>query len=225
MKNLTEFDAKYYPQCYDPISKLCKDNDYGKEVNNAVVGAISGALIGALIGAATGKSENIAAGAAIGAGVGLVGGFVKARIEKIQDQDERLNELHAMLGEESETLDLEKSSVQAALKCYSKEIDRIKAAVKKKKMTKQEATDRMNEIKIGLANLKEFWKEKSAVIDSHVKDYDAFIAAENRKNLYNTQRAQLQEAQQKTLALKQDTDRASEQIASLENKLMAAMEA
>lgn len=211
-KNLADFNPNYYPQCYDPIAKLCRDSDYGNELRDTVSGALIGAVLGALVGAATGKSENAAIGAAVGAGVGAVGGFAKAKIDKYQDQNQRLEQLHAMLGEEYQTLDLEKSSVEAALRCYAQEINKIKKAVRNKKMSKEEALSRMNEIKIGMYNLKQFWTEKSATVDAHIKDYDDFIVAESQRNLQPYQRSELAKASARNHFIQQETMRVSDNI-------------
>ena len=58
-----EFNAQYYPQCYDPIARLCKDQDNSQEIKETALGALGGAAAGAILG---GLASGDWKGAAIG---------------------------------------------------------------------------------------------------------------------------------------------------------------
>ena len=66
--------VNYYPQCYEPVNQLRKDeNSTGK---STAAGAAGGALLGALIGGlATGKVEGALAGAVAGGAAGAAYSF------------------------------------------------------------------------------------------------------------------------------------------------------
>jgi uncharacterized protein YcfJ len=216
---LASLTPNYYPQCYNPILELCKDDSYEKEIRNAAAGAIAGAIIGALAGAASGKSDRMVAGALVGAGVGALGGVISAKLSKIRDQNERLNTLHEMLGKDAEDLDLQKSSVLAAMNCYSREIDEIQKKVHDKTMTREEAAKRMTEIRTGMNNLKEYWQDKSEQINKKVADYDQFMAAEDKRIATEYDRSRLQASQARSASIasslansKSDIDQAYQDI-------------
>lgn len=180
--NVPQIEAKYYPQCYDPIAKLCKDQDNSAEVKSAVVGGLIGAASGALIGGLTSKDKKGALiGAAAGAVAGAAAGFFKARLEKIQDREQRLAEYQTILGEVSAHWDLEKASVETALNCYDEQVNILQNLIKEKKISKEEFLDRMNEIKQGLENIETYWADASTKVDTQMADGEKFLEEEEAR--------------------------------------------
>lgn len=178
-----QIEAKYYPQCYDPIAKLCKDQDNSNEVKSSVVGGIFGAVGGAVIGGLASKDKKKGAliGALAGAAVGASVGFFKARLEKIEDREQRLAEYQTILGEVSDQWDLEKASVITAYKCYDEQISILQDLFKNKKISKEEFLERMNEIKQGLDNIQIYWADASTNIDSQMADGEKFLEEEEAR--------------------------------------------
>ena len=178
-----QIEAKYYPQCYDPIAKLCKDQDNSNEVKSSVVGGIFGAVGGAVIGGLASKDKKKGAliGALAGAAVGASVGFFKARLEKIEDREQRLAEYQTILGEVSDQWDLEKASVETALKCYDEQISILEDLIKNKKISKEEFLERMNEIAQGLDNIQIYWADASTNIDSQMADGEKFLEEEEAR--------------------------------------------
>lgn len=43
---LAQFDGHYYPQCYDPIAKLCLDQDNAVEGTGALADSLTNDVIG-----------------------------------------------------------------------------------------------------------------------------------------------------------------------------------
>ncbi|MBQ9406669.1 MAG: glycine zipper 2TM domain-containing protein [Desulfovibrio sp.] len=180
-----QFHAQYYPQCYDPIDKLCKDQEHGSEVKSAAVGGLLGAIGGAVIGGLTSRDVRGALiGAAAGGVAGATIGFFKARLEKIQDRDQRLAEYQKILGENSESWDLERASVEKAYLCYGEQIRHLKMLAKKKQISREEFLARMHEIKAGIENINTYWANAQTRMDSRLADGEAFLTrqeAEDKK--------------------------------------------
>lgn len=175
----TNFKAQYYPQCFDPIDRLCKDQDNTEKLKSAGTGALLGGLTGAAIGAATtGKWQGALAGAAIGAAAGGVAGYAYQHIKEIKDQNERLEAYKAQFGKEAEDLDLRKASTLSAYKCYQEQIKLVKQGLKNKTMSKKEAEARLAEISAGLEELKKFWDDRSNQFAAQQQEADKLIAEE-----------------------------------------------
>ncbi len=222
-KTTPTFDAKYYPECYDPIDKLCKDQSNKEEVKGAVAGGLIGALGGAIVGGlATGKVEGALIGAGVGAAAGALSGFFAARLNKIQDQNQRLAEYQNVLGEQSKGWDLERASVEKAYKCYGEQIDVLTRAMKAKKITREEFRARMDEIFNGIKYINTYWADSQTRMDEKLADGDAWLKNEdevaakakqralqrkvqNQKNETNKLRAANSKANDATNKLKADT--------------------
>lgn len=239
------FQARYYPECYDPIDKLCKDQSNKEEVKGAVTGGLIGALGGALVGGlTTGKVEGALVGAAAGAAAGALSGFFAARLNKINDQNERLAEYQNVLGEQSQGWDLERASVQRAYQCYSEQINLLKKAVESKRITREEFLARMGEIKAGLNNINTYWAGAQTRMDEALADGENWLAqqdaeAERAKKKQemtaqiNRQRQHTKKARQTNQVannkVNQDKDRVMKEVAFLEDYMkqdsgMAALE-
>ncbi|MBQ7606697.1 MAG: hypothetical protein IJU76_01770 [Desulfovibrionaceae bacterium] len=177
------FHAYYYPECYDPIERLCKDQSYAQEAKGAATGALIGAAGGALLGGILrGDLKGALVGGAIGAAAGGAVGFFKARLDKIQDREQRLNEYQRILGENSRNWDLERSSVERAYMCYREQIRHLKRLVVNKQISKQEFMARMNEIQAGLNNINTYWADAQTRMDARIADGEAFLAQQEEQD-------------------------------------------
>ncbi len=175
----TGMQPQFYPQCYQPIQQIKNDRDYSQEAKQASVGAAVGALSGALVGLLVSRDgKGAAIGAVAGGVVGGTAGFINARLGKIEDQKQRLSELRLMLGEEANNLDLDKASVLKSMRCYSREMDAIKKAMKNGTMSAEEAQVRLVEIKSGIADAHEFWEEHTKQIQDRVDGFGDYIRQE-----------------------------------------------
>ncbi len=198
-QNAPEFQAQYYPECYDPIAKLCKDQDNSKELKSAAAGAALGALGGAIVGGvASGDWKGAAVGAVAGAAVGGLTGFFTSRLSKINDRKARLAEYQKLLGEASKGWDLERASVEKAYDCYKRQVLALQKAVKEKKIKKEEFLARMSEIKAGIENINTYWADAEARIDENLADGEKFIAQQEKED---------QEKMRKMLYAKKDKEK------------------
>lgn len=190
-----QFEAQYYPQCYDPIEKLCKDQDNSQEIKESVGGALLGALAGAAIGGLTTKNwKGAVVGAAAGAAVGGVTGFFHARLGKIADRKERLAEYQKILGENSQSWDLERASVEKAYQCYREQIELLQKAARAKQISKEDFLARTNEIKEGIEHINTYWADSQTRMDERLADGEAFIKQQEEEDM---KLAQAQQAQAK----------------------------
>lgn len=211
-KSTPTFNAKYYPECYDPIDKLCKDQSNEAEVKGAVTGGLLGALGGAIVGGlSTGKVEGALVGAGVGAAAGALTGFFAARLNKIQDQNQRLAEYQTILGEKSQGWDLERASVEKAYKCYNDQINLLKTSFAAKKITRGEVLARMDEIKAGIQHINTYWADAQNRMDETLADGDKWLQQEEAQAAQNKQ---LPKSQAQINKQRQNTKRAKENIST-----------
>lgn len=218
-KTTPTFTAKYYPECYDPIDKLCKDQSNKEEVKGAVAGGVIGALGGAIVGGlATGKVEGALVGAGVGAAAGAVTGFFAARLNKIKDQEQRLAEYQNILGEQAKGWDLETASVEKAYQCYSQQIKVLQAGYKSKQITRAAFLERAAEIKAGIDHINTYWADAQHRMDSTLADGNSWLssqeaeaAAAAKKNQKRAAQRSFKAASQKrvatTNAIKKSTEK------------------
>lgn len=230
-KTAPTFTAKYYPECYDPIDKLCKDQSNQSEAKGAVAGGLLGAVGGAIVGGlTTGKVEGALVGAGVGAAAGAVTGFFAARLNKIKDQEKRLEEYQNILGEKSKGWDLERASVEKAYKCYGEQIDLLTKAMRTKKVSREEFRARMQEIRDGIGHINTYWANAQTRMDESLADGDKWLMQEDAaaaKAAKAKQAAQRVSRQKKNTAqLKQTTTaqngKVNEVKTAIESKLVAA---
>lgn len=177
-----EFNPQYYPACYDPIAKLCKDQDNSSEIKGAATGAAIGALGGALAGGlSSGSWKGAAVGAAAGAVAGGMTGFFTARLAKISDRNERLEAYLKDLDAASKNWDLEAASVEKAYKCYREQIALLKKNYQEKKISREDFSARMDEIKAGLENIDKYWADAQHRIDASIADSANFLEQADTK--------------------------------------------
>lgn len=214
-RNVPTFNAKYYPECYDPIEKLCKDESYQREINETVGGAAIGALTGALVGVlATGDWRGAVAGAGAGALAGGLGGYFHARYAKIQEQEKRLAQYQKDLGEQAQRWDLERASVEKSYQCYNKQIDLLKQAWKKKQISRETFLERSREIKAGIEYVNNFWADAENRMNSTVADGEKYLADEEKQV---RDQKQFQAARARTNAARNRNNQANSNVTVLKN--------
>ena len=225
-KKTPVFEPQYYPDCYDPIEKLCKDEDNSKEVKSSVMGAIIGGIGGAVVGGlATGKWQGAAVGAAAGAGAGALTGFFHAKLSKIKDQNERLAAFKQELGSIADSMDLKAASVESAFRCYEEQITLAEEAYKNGQYSKEEFLARMDEIRAGVENVNQYWADESAKFDENMADGDAFIQEEEKKaaELKAKEKALAEqarkEAELKAIAAKKAKEEKSEKFVAMSDSI------
>lgn len=226
-KQAPTFNAKYYPECYDPIDKLCKDQSNEQEVKGAVTGGLIGALGGALVGGlTTGKIEGALVGAAAGAATGALTGFFAARLNKISDQNQRLAEYQNVLGEKSRGWDIERASVERAYTCYGDQISLLKTAVKSKRITREEFLARMQEIRAGIDHINTYWADAQNRMNSDLADGEQWLAAEDaeaaRANKQKQMASRIQRQKQNTSKLRQTNSVANNKVNKVKENVMVA---
>lgn len=226
-RQMPEFHARYYPDCYDPIDKLCKDQSNKEEVKGAVTGGIIGALGGALVGGlTTGKIQGALIGAAAGAATGALTGFFAARLNKIQDQNQRLAEYQNVLGEQSRGWDLERASVERAYNCYGEQINLLKKAIKARQMNREEFRARMAEIKEGINYINTYWAGAQTRMDEALADGDKWLAQEDaaaaQANRQKQMAAQIKRQKQNTTQARKNNSVANNKVNKVKENVQVA---
>lgn len=223
-KSTPTFNAKYYPECYDPIEKLCKDQSNKDEVTGAVVGGLIGAIGGAVIGGlTTGKVEGALVGAGAGAVAGAVTGFFSARLSKIKNQEQRLNEYQNILGEKSKGWDLERASVERSYKCYGDQIKLLTANMKAKRITREEFRSRMEEIYNGIKYINTYWAGAQTRMDEDLADGDAWLQKEDQEAAKKQQALKrIQRQKANTAQLRVNKNRDNDRVNQVKNDTMLA---
>lgn len=180
-KSVPQFNAQYYPDCYDPIDKLCKDQSYQQEIKETAGGALIGAATGALIGVlATGDWRGALAGGIAGGVAGGATGFFHAKYSKMKDQEQRLAQYQKDLGAEADRWDLERASVEKAYKCYREQIALLKQAWRNKQISKEAFLARANEIKAGVEHINTFWADAENRMNTTMLEGEKFLADEEK---------------------------------------------
>lgn len=189
-------EANYYPDCYDPIEKLCKDQGYVQKIKGAVIGATVGAVSGALIGALSLDATGAATYAAMGAIAGAIGGYFTARLMMITDRNKLMEEYQKILGENSKDWDFNRASVEKAYRCYRKQIAMLTGAAKAKKISKEEFLARMNEVKAGIENINTYWADSQTGMDARFADGESFLKAQEKSDKKLLAGKELRQAEQ-----------------------------
>lgn len=113
-------------------------------IKGAVVGAIGGALAGALIG---GDWQGAAAGALAGAAVGAATGYWQYKQQQTQDQSVLYASVLSDLEAENAQIDKSQLALDQLIDCRRNEANKIRADLKAKRITKDVADLRMNELR------------------------------------------------------------------------------
>lgn len=187
IKKTPQFNPQYYPSCYDPIQKLCNEQNNSRELKEGTIGALLGAVGGAAVGLLTsGSAKGALIGAGAGAAAGGMGGFFHARLSKISDQKERLASYQHELGNVSRSWDIERASVEKSYRCYNSQINILTKQLKNKKISKQDFLNRMNEIKNGIDIINSYWAESKNKMDSALADGESILQKAESEELKNS---------------------------------------
>lgn len=205
-------ETQFYPDCHKPLDQVCRDRAEDKDMVGMAVLALAGAYDGALAGAAaTDQTQGVLAAVAAAA-KGAATGFLKARLDRIEDRTQRLEELKTMLGQEAANLDLEKASVLMSLRCYKRKMAVIAARLDAGRMTHEEASVRMLEIKTGVRTAETIWQERSAGFQSRMRAYEAYIAAQDGSTHKTTDRDLLARSSRGRASISHSLDRANDEV-------------
>ena len=221
----SNFKPQYYPECFDPIERLCKDKDGTEKAKSAGKGAALGALGGALIGLlTTGKAEGALVGAAAGAAAGGLTGLIYQSYKDMKDQRQRLEAFQQALGEEGRNLDLQHASVLKSFRCYQAQIDIVKKRYKSGKMSKEDAKARMDEIHKGIDILKQYWEERSSEFESRASQADKFIDEQDRLATRSDEKARVSRARQTARANTLRRQKQNDEVAAAYQRASQAMD-
>ena len=215
----SNFHPQYYPECYDPIARLCQDRDKTERAKATGFGALTGAVGGALIGLlATGDARGAAAGAVAGAVAGGITGYIYQSVREIKDQERRLQEFQRVLGEEGRNLDLQHASVLKSFRCYQEQINIVKARYKSGSMSREEARARFDEIHKGLDILKAYWDERGQEFDANAAQADNFIQEQDRLAQRSAERARVARAREMARANQAKKIRMNDEVNNAYNR-------
>jgi len=140
-------NVKYYPDCYQPIDQLRKDEDDLRR-NTA-----AGAVMGGFLGAAIGYHKDGGKGAVIGAAAGAFAGGMSAYLltDQIQqkNQAERFAAYSQALGQDIKGLENAVAAARLVNKCYENSYKTLSKQYKAGQTSKAEMTDRLKELRDG----------------------------------------------------------------------------
>lgn len=176
--------VNYYPQCYQPISELRKDeNSAGK---SAAVGAGVGVLLGALIGGlATGKAEGALVGAAAGGATGAVAGHAYGKNQQDKNDQQKVNAYLQQLDGESSSMDRATAAAKVSTQCYDRQFKQAAADFKSGQITRQDFSDRYAEIRTGLEETSRILRLTADRMAEKDDQYQQVLAAEQEQE-YDT---------------------------------------
>jgi len=135
-------------RCYAYRLALDSTGNYFAEdmIQGAAIGAIGGALIGGL---ATGSARGAIVGGLSGLAVGALGGYWNSKLQ--QGRDQAITGTLSDLRAESTNLQKTQEALNQLVNCRRGEIATVKADLKAKRITREEAESRMSAIRVNLA--------------------------------------------------------------------------
>ena len=169
--------VNYYPQCYEPVNQLRKDeNSTGK---STAAGAAGGALLGALIGGlATGKVEGALAGAVAGGAAGAVGGNIYGKSQERQRDPAYLAEYNRQMGAEAASMNRATAAAKLATRCYDQQFKLAVDQYRAGQITRLELQDRYAEIRSGLEETAYILKDTPSAMAQRNTEYERALAAD-----------------------------------------------
>lgn len=173
--------VNYYPACYAPLHELRQAD---KSFNRTVAASSSfGAIIGAVIGllASDGKPQGALVGAAAGGALGAGAGYVKAKQDRIADDNQRMASYLRDIQGDISGLDRASAAARAARDCYNREFAAAIAAYKAGKISRAELQGRYEEIRDGCTEASVIL---GTILDSAAQreqEYREAIAQENQR--------------------------------------------
>lgn len=173
-------EVNYYPACYDPIQKLRAEekNVTDSTVGGSAAGALGGALLGILV---TGKAEGALIGAVAGAAGGAVVGNQLAKNRQIASQNQRmaayLNDLDGSIA----NLNIVSASARTSLQCYDRQFKLLVTAIRRKRVTHDEARRMFAEIRSGTEEASALLGELESEALDMERQYREALASEERQ--------------------------------------------
>ncbi len=170
----------YYAQCYEHIdyirqseSAVMKDT-----AQAAAIGAVSGAVIGGLV---KGDMKGALLGAAAGGLAGGGFGYYKAKQDQAETDAERFSLYQKDINKDIADIDRSTLLAKMAFNCYKNEYDLLIQDIKDRKIEKEEALKRWNEIKLALIELSGNLEKTEERMKGNLKMYDEAVAQEISK--------------------------------------------
>jgi hypothetical protein len=175
---ITKVDA--YPQCYAPIQELRDaDSDFNKTMAIATgIGVLGGAMIGLMT---TGKVQGALIGAAAGGVAGAGVGYVKAKQERIADDNQRMASYLADLEGDISGLDRATAAARTARDCYNRQFKQAVADYKAGLMPRRELAGRYEEIKNGCTEADAILGTAIAAADDKERAYQEALESESQR--------------------------------------------
>ena len=223
-KKLPDLDAKYYPQCYYPVKQLNEEERHNPEAKSGMTGALLGAIGGAIIaGITSGSIRSAAIGAVAGGVAGAVTGSLSAYLNKIDNQDKRLEEYGKYLDKNIKNWNIQRASVERSVQCYLAQTDKLKQDYDNGRLIAPAVRERAEEIHAGLVNVSLYWQRSTenmnAAIDEGEKYFedesnpdkiDPYIIPQSQKSLHAKN-------EEKHRGVKENNDRTNIMLKDAEN--------
>lgn len=141
--------VNYYPACYQPIQDL-RSSEHNVAKGTAVgslIGALGGALTGLLVSG--GKWQGAVVGGAVGAAGGAMAGNYYARKQQEQDDNRRLASYLQDLEGDISGLNVVSAAARNSLQCYDRQFRILLGEIKAKRISREAASARYQEIRNG----------------------------------------------------------------------------
>ena len=209
-----EFHANYYPECYDPITKLCKEEDHAQEIKTATKTALVPGFASFLITLAL--TRDIKTAAQVGLPTFFLSasaGYFTEHLKKVKD-NERMAEYQKLLGQNSKGWDQTRITLEQSYQCYKKQINLLTQQMKAKKIDKVEFLARMDEIEHGITEIKTYSSSAHAKIDARLADGETFLKKQQKNPLAQLQDNKNQTSQLRT-QMRNDMNKAHDKSAEL----------
>lgn len=170
----------YYPECYQPIDALRKDND--NTTTSTVIGSVTGAVLGGIVGAlTTGKVSGALIGAGAGAVAGGAIGYASARQKAITDARARYESYVTDISTDISKLDQITLAAKASTACYEQQFDKLTVQFKEKQISTEEYKLRYAEIRSGLSEASAMLGATYNNAKSNEEQYQAALDDEAKK--------------------------------------------
>ena len=208
----------YYPHCYQPIQDLrSREHQVGKSTaTGAIIGALGGALLGLLTG--DGRWQGALMGAAIGGVGGSMAGHAYGTRQKEMDDNRRMAAYLQDMDGDIYNMDISAAAARTALQCYDKQFQALLGAIRAKKISRQAAAARFEEISAGREEAINILGEVASAGESLDQQYEeAFMAEERDMQMKEPQKGSrgksraLNAARQKKKAFSQKSSQAREE--------------
>lgn len=171
--------VNYYPNCYQPIADLRKDDS--NKTRNTVAGGVLGAAVGAAVGyMATGETKGALVGAAVGGVAGAASGYlISADIQK-KSRAERFAAYNSAMDRDLRGMEFAVAAARSSSDCYEKSFKAAQKQYQAKQISKEEFLKRVEEIRSGTTEANNILRAYSAEVEKNQVVYQDVMANEAR---------------------------------------------